>query len=114
MITTSLSSLQVFFSFYLRTEHNNFIFLDDLSLRQKAVISGFAGFLGCLVSTPFEVVMVRQIAEGALPSHLKRNIQSMGDGLAKAQPLEYFKGFLPTAVKMIVLNASNKLILIFY
>jgi len=84
---------------------------NDLSIREKAVISGFAGFLGALVSNPFELVMIRQIHEGTLPSNQRRNYKGAIDGIKKiiaseggAQAL--WKGFLPTALKTIVLNAT--------
>ena len=76
------------------------------------MISGFAGFLGAFVSNPFELVMVRQIYEGALPSAQRRNYKGALDGVSKIMAEEggvqaLWKGFLPTALKTIALNASS-------
>jgi hypothetical protein len=74
------------------------------------VISGFAGFLGAFVSNPFELVMVRQIYEGALPSSQRRNYKGALNGVGTTILTEGFpalwKGFFPTALKAIALNAS--------
>jgi hypothetical protein len=40
---------------------------NDLTSREKAVISGGAGALAAFLSNPFELIMVRQIADGGLP-----------------------------------------------
>lgn len=84
--------------------------IDDLSIREKAVISGFAGFLGSVVSNPFELVMVRQIYEGALPEKERRNYKGAIDGINKIIGTEgnlgLWKGFVPTALKSIILNIS--------
>lgn len=39
---------------------------NDLTHREKAVISGIAGGIGALVSNPFEVINTRTIADGAI------------------------------------------------
>jgi hypothetical protein len=39
---------------------------DDLSLREKALIAGFAGGCAALLTNPFELIIVRKIYEGAL------------------------------------------------
>lgn len=40
---------------------------NDLTTREKAVIAAFAGALAAFITTPFELVNVRQIAERHLP-----------------------------------------------
>lgn len=94
-------------------------FLDDLTIKEKAVISSIAGFLGVIVSNPFELVMVRQINDGALPANLRRNYTSAFDGISKIMRTEgggpaLWKGFFPTALKAIVLNSSNKKKYVFF
>ena len=75
------------------------------------MISGFAGFLGTLASNPFELVMVRQIYDGALPKNQRRNYKHVFDGVRQIASSEggynaLWKGFVPTAAKMIALNMS--------
>lgn len=82
------------------------------------MISSIAGFLGAFVSNPFELVMVRQITDGALPANLRRNYTSAFDGITKIMRTEggslaLWKGFVPTALKAIVLNSSINKICVF-
>ena len=39
---------------------------NDLTIREKSVIAGFAGAVAAVISNPFELAMVRQISQGTL------------------------------------------------
>lgn len=68
-----------------------------------------------MASNPFEVIMIRQINDGALPSQFRRNYRSISDGIQKIKAQEgpegFLKGMRATILKAIALNASNFLII---
>lgn len=84
---------------------------NDLTYREKAVLSGFAGSLAAIASNPFEVVLVRQQTEGALPENRRRGYGGFVDTYNKISLTEggsraLFKGVLPHILKVVALNAS--------
>lgn len=78
--------------------------------REKAVLSSFAGSIAAILSNPFETVMVRQIADGALPSNVRRNYGSAFSGIAQILSEEgsagLFRGVQANILKAIALNAT--------
>lgn len=84
---------------------------NDLTPREKAVLSAFAGSIGAIVSNPFEVVLIRQQCDGALAPERKRGYASFFDAYSKiaAGPqggLGLMRGVVPSILRAIVLNAS--------
>lgn len=92
----------------------NFVFIDDLTNKEKSVIAGFAGFVAAFVSNPFELLMVRKIYDISLPKDLRRNYTSAIDGVSKVVSTEggaqaLWKGVGPTALKAVLLNVCKNL-----
>ncbi len=55
---------------------------NDLSNREKAVISGIAGAVAALASNPFDLLNTRIIADGAIYKPNRRNYASFAEGWA--------------------------------
>lgn len=53
---------------------------NDLTTREKAGIAALAGGVAAFVTTPFDLVNIRQIAERALPKNARRGYRGFGDG----------------------------------
>lgn len=81
---------------------------DDLTHREKAVLSGFAGALGAIVSNPFEVIMVRQVSDlGKQKEFVHGHSNSISKAVNEvgAQKRGYFRGLTPNLLKAVLLNA---------
>ena len=50
--------------------------INDLSNREKAVLSATVGGLAAFVTSPFELIQTRMIADGGVPSEYRRNYAS--------------------------------------
>lgn len=83
---------------------------NDLTTREKAVLSSFAGAVGAIVSNPFEVALIRQQCDGALAPERRRNYASFFDAYAKITAEQgsfaLFKGVVPSILRAIALNSS--------
>jgi len=83
---------------------------NDLTNREKAVLSGFAGAIGAIVSNPFEVALIRQQCDGALAPERRRNYSSVFDAWGKISAesgsLGAFRGVVPSVLRAIALNVS--------
>jgi len=81
---------------------------NDLTPREKAVLSAFAGAIGAIVSNPFEVALIRQQCDGALAPERRRNYTGLFDALEKIGAekggLGFFRGVVPSVLRAIVLN----------
>lgn len=78
--------------------------------REKTVLASFAGSVAAIISNPFEVVMVRQIYDGALKSNLRRNYGTVFSGIGQILSEEgtagLFRGLNANIGKAIALNAT--------
>lgn len=82
---------------------------NDLTGREKAVIGAIAGTIAAIVSNPFEVALIRQQTDGALPLERRRNYGSFVDAYAKITNeggLAIMKGVVPAIWRSIALNIS--------
>ncbi|CAD8074321.1 unnamed protein product [Paramecium primaurelia] len=84
---------------------------NDLTLREKAVLSGSVGAFAAFVTSPFELAQVRMIADGGLPQPLRRNYKSAFDAINRIQVEEggsraLFRGAFAHVVKLAALNVS--------
>ena len=52
----------------LNQQVNNHKLKDDLRIYEKAMIAGFAGGFAAFLTNPFELITIRKIYEGALPT----------------------------------------------
>ncbi|MFM7852304.1 MAG: MC/SLC25 family protein, partial [Flammeovirgaceae bacterium] len=71
-------------------------------------LSGFlGGFTAGVMSNPIEIVYNRQVADGLLPNHLKRNYSNFFDGLLKVNHERVlFRGAVASGCAFGMLNAS--------
>lgn len=84
---------------------------NDLTTREKGVIAAFAGGLAAFITTPFDLVNIRQIAQRALPANARRGYKSFGDGYNRILTTEggnsgLFRGGLANVVRAVLLNVS--------
>lgn len=84
---------------------------NDLTIREKSLIAGVAGGIAAVVSNPFEVTMIRQIARGTLPKALRPSSHNMITTLSTLINQEgtialFTKGLIPHFLKAVVLNIS--------
>ena len=83
---------------------------NDLTNREKAVISGFAGSLAAIASNPFELIYTRIIADGAFKKEIRRNYKSVGHAYSKIVAEEgsqaLFKGAFSNILRAIAINAT--------
>lgn len=61
---------------------------NDLTVREKAVLSGSVGAFAAFITSPFELVQTRMIADGGAPIQYRRNYKSCFDGIARIQAEE--------------------------
>lgn len=87
---------------------------NDLTYREKSVLSGFAGTVAAIVSNPFEVVLIRQQVDGALPKDVRRNYAGLIEGYNQLATREggagaLFKGVQASILRSLVLNTALSL-----
>ena len=54
----------------------------DLNFFQKSVCSVTAGFIGSIVGTPPDLILIRMQSDSTLPGNERRNYKSVGDVIA--------------------------------
>jgi hypothetical protein len=81
---------------------------NDLSYREKAWISGFAGAVGAVVSHPFSVISIRQILDGQINTEWRRNYSSSPlEALGQLRAAgETFQGLKVNVLRHILYNVS--------
>lgn len=84
---------------------------NDLTTREKAVIASIAGGIAAFVTSPFELVNVRQIVDLNLPKEFRRNYQGIGDAFNRIVSSEggnkaLFRGAGSNVAKAVALNAT--------
>lgn len=80
----------------------------DLSFAQKSVCSVVAGFIGSVVGTPPDLILIRMQSDSTLPENQRRNYKSVGDAfkriVAEEGFLSLWTGCMPTVTRAVVLN----------
>ena len=51
----------------------------ELSFAQKSVCSVTAGFIGSIIGTPPDLILIRMQSDSTLPENQRRNYKSVGD-----------------------------------
>lgn len=84
---------------------------NDLTTREKGVIAAIAGGTAAFVTTPFELINTRIVADGGIYREHRRNYKGLGDAWGRIIAEEggnrgLFKGGLANIIRAVVLNVS--------
>jgi len=83
---------------------------NDLTTREKALIASIAGGIAAFVTTPFDLINIRTIADGQIPKEHRWNYSSLADGWSKITAQggnkALWKGGMANVIRAVVLNIS--------
>lgn len=80
---------------------------NDITIRSKMILGGIAGGIAGFLTSPFELISVRQILDTQIRPEWRRNYYALGDSIAALRADGgLWKGAGANTVKHIILNAS--------
>ena len=80
---------------------------NDLSFREKAVLSGTVGGIAAYLTTPFTIISIRQILDTQIKPEWRRNYTGVSSALQQLKTTNsQFKGSWANVIKHVALNVS--------
>lgn len=80
----------------------------ELSFGQKSICSIVAGFIGSIIGTPPDLILIRMQSDNSLPEAERRNYKGVTDAfkriVAEEGALSLWTGCTPTVIRAVVLN----------
>lgn len=85
---------------------------NDLTYREKYVISGIAGAVGAVASNPFEIIKIRQISDLGRPAQFQHGYSNLGEAFSTLQGEKagIWRGLWSNILRAVILNTGKLVI----